>query len=516
MWLGTLDGVCRYDGYRLLSFRSDVNNPDLLTNNEITCFAEDGDGRIWIGTRKGINILDKTNYQISHLDDKSTFDAEIRCILKDREGYIWVGTSREILRYGSNLERCNAFENRILSSINSIFEDNKGEIFIASWANGLFHYDKRKHAFVKLPPIGKENNPFKLYQDQAGNYWVCTWGDGLFLLNKDTNGRFFYTRPQAEAFSFDIIDKRLFSITQDATYGYLWVVSFLGISVFEQGKDGALRMVDTSSLFKTTNRIFSEIMKDRTGNLWIGTFSEGVFTVNFDKPTVANYDLCQIKEKTGLTPSVTAVYADSDGDLWVNQNRFGLAVYLMKKDRVKLYTEFPALKAIMGKSTAVAISGFRSIPGVVWIGLEHRPFIYALKKRNGDISIEQIIDLNRIEQGLGNPVSFYEDRKNNIWIITTSKVLVKPYNSDKLIPLDLPIPTVSGITEDTKGGIWLNTLENGVYQIAFPGNQLNKAQPTRLLSDRIGDKVGTMYADLNGRIWFGTGGDLVTYPYGEE
>lgn len=59
LWLGTKDGLCRYDGYRLLVFRSGLKSPDLLTNNEITCIAENKNGYLFIGTKKGINILDK-------------------------------------------------------------------------------------------------------------------------------------------------------------------------------------------------------------------------------------------------------------------------------------------------------------------------------------------------------------------------------------------------------------------------------------------------------------------------
>lgn len=54
LWLGTKDGLCRYDGYRVLVFRSGLKTPDLLTNNEITCITENRNGYLFIGTKKGL------------------------------------------------------------------------------------------------------------------------------------------------------------------------------------------------------------------------------------------------------------------------------------------------------------------------------------------------------------------------------------------------------------------------------------------------------------------------------
>ena len=49
LWLGTKDGLCRYDAYRIQTFRSGLKTPNLLTNNEITCIAEDDKGFLYIG-----------------------------------------------------------------------------------------------------------------------------------------------------------------------------------------------------------------------------------------------------------------------------------------------------------------------------------------------------------------------------------------------------------------------------------------------------------------------------------
>ena len=65
LWFGTLDGLCRYDGYSIRSFRSDMYNPNLLTNNDIQSLVEDNENNLWIGTKQGLNRLNKRDWRIT-------------------------------------------------------------------------------------------------------------------------------------------------------------------------------------------------------------------------------------------------------------------------------------------------------------------------------------------------------------------------------------------------------------------------------------------------------------------
>ena len=64
VWIGTTNGLSRYDGYRLQTFQTDYRHPGRLTHNHITCIAEDS-AYLWIGTRKGLNLIDKRTYRIT-------------------------------------------------------------------------------------------------------------------------------------------------------------------------------------------------------------------------------------------------------------------------------------------------------------------------------------------------------------------------------------------------------------------------------------------------------------------
>lgn len=118
-----------------------------------------------------------------------------------------------------------------------------------------------------------------------------------------------------------------FSIQQDKKYGYLWLVSSRGLYAVRKRVDNLVETIDISDISSKLNNIFSEICLDKSGNLWIASFNEGVAYINLDKPIIQNYPMPSIKKTTGLTTNIQAIYNDNDGDIWINQNRLGLGIY---------------------------------------------------------------------------------------------------------------------------------------------------------------------------------------------
>ena len=180
IWLGTMDGICRYDGYRILVFRTDFNRSHLLSNNQISSITED-DKYIWIGTEEGINLLDKQTYIVTPFADKEIQSQPIKSILVASDKSIWIGTDRYLYHYTKDrtlIKRFDDFPNR---SINQIYQDSYENIWVLGWGPGLFKYDKENSTLIKYPKIGSTNSPFRMFQDSNKHYWICTWGDGLFL-----------------------------------------------------------------------------------------------------------------------------------------------------------------------------------------------------------------------------------------------------------------------------------------------------------------------------------------------
>ena len=195
IWFGTRDGLCRFDGYRIKVFRSNVIDHNRLTNNNIRCVLEDKQHRLWIGTNEGVNILDKSNYTVKAFDMNVIGRDRILDMCLDKKGNIWISTgSKGIVRVGADghcvAYRVTGLNKMTLSNVaSSIYQDSKGNVWALFWMGGVAMYNPQKDKFVFYPPIGTQNNPFKMLEDKNHNYWICTWGDGLFAFNPKDNRR---------------------------------------------------------------------------------------------------------------------------------------------------------------------------------------------------------------------------------------------------------------------------------------------------------------------------------------
>lgn len=522
LWFGTLDGLCRYDAYRIHVFRSDVNHPNLLTNNEITCIREDKNRNILVGTREGINILNKKTYRITHFEEPTLRHQQIRFIHVAKDSTIWVGGENSVFRFNPDFSLKQNYTAQTQdgpkipgSGINSIFEDYYGNIWVMLWRSGLYKYQKESDSFIKYPKIGNSDNPFRLFQDSQKQYWICTWGDGLYLFNPNSNEKDLYTKLPVFQKERKLPEETFFSIEQDGIKGYIWAMSLSGIYAFEYSENKKIIEVDISNLFKNTNNIFSEVIKSADGNLWIGAFSEGPLTVNFTKPTIINFNIESIKAKTGIAPNITAIYEDNEGLIWLHQNRLGLTVFNPITNDVKLFTEYPNLAKAPGMKNISAIGSFGNMEEI-WLGLDHEPHINIIKKYNNDLKVIRQIDLTKIHPGAGSIRLFFEDTKKNIWIGTSSGILMKPYNNEKISVIGHNIGNVTAITEDTKGTIWISTEKSGIYKIHQ--NYNTSINDLKILSicdgknDLISKNIQSIDADKSGNIWIGTKeGNILVY-----
>ncbi|MDO4162797.1 MAG: response regulator, partial [Bacteroides sp.] len=189
---------------------------------------------------------------------------------------------------------------------------------------------------------------------------------------------------------------------------------------------------------------------------------ESAYIINLDNPVVRNYPLTVIKQTTGLTTNINAIYRDTDGDLWFSQNRRGLGIYSPQNETVRHYKEFPSLAGLSGLVNLVFIGSVSADPDGVWLAPEYARRIYVVKK-NRDRSLSLLKEYNLDAVKAGNPVSIYDDKRGNIWIATTAGLVLKPASSDSLQNISVGIHNMSDITADDKGDIWISTTTNGVY-----------------------------------------------------
>lgn len=182
LWFGTLgEGVVRYDVKALTYF----SNPDGFNNNTVYAINEDKNGNLWFGTDQGVYKYDgKTFRNYNQKDGLSHIDISRKSILVDKSGTIWVGTHGGVFQYDPSADSkggqsFSLFQQLPPINVAGIMEDKSGNIWFASFENGVFRYNpsallisggKTITNIAEKEGLG-ENYAGGIAEDKAGNMW---------------------------------------------------------------------------------------------------------------------------------------------------------------------------------------------------------------------------------------------------------------------------------------------------------------------------------------------------------
>ena len=148
IWICTRNGLFQYDGYSIVTYKSNYSRPDLLTSNNVLCVAEDLEHRLWIGTHNGLNVLDKRTGAVRKFGEDKIVTGAVPQILVTSAGRIFLGTDAGLYEY---LEKSDSF--RLMGKettegvfagapVKSLFEDDRGDVWIGTWNAGLYRIEK--------------------------------------------------------------------------------------------------------------------------------------------------------------------------------------------------------------------------------------------------------------------------------------------------------------------------------------------------------------------------------------
>ena len=515
LWLGTFDGLCRFDGHELQVFKSDLNNPMRLSNNEITSIAEDKNNNIWIGTQNGIDILYQKNYNIFPLEFDEIKNKIVKCITVASDSTIWVGTEHDgIYQFNQDYSLKNHFSKLTNKGstppgggINSIYEDKEGNLWITAWKHGVYKYTPKDSFFEKYPKIGNQNKPFRVFQDDHGQYWICTWGDSIYLFSPDAHVDKMYSRINLIKNDNVHADDTFYNIVQDNIFKYIWCMSHAGIRTFRYDENNEIKEIRIPNLFKNTNNLFSDIIKDRDGNLWIGSFSEGASMIDFGGVFFDYYSLDIIKEETNFSSHLQTIFEDKEGLIWICQNRIGLGFVNIDSDNITYFNNYAALRNLDGLREVSFVKNIRNTNDY-WVGSKYEAVIYVIKKENNTFSlIKQIPILSKIWDTT-LPQFFIEDIYSNFWIFSESEIFLKLNNKEELNFFLSISGNITSVTDDQNGNIWMSVDSEGFYNITIDkANPLNSSIEKYINSDYpilANHVIQTIAIDENNIVWIGT------------
>jgi signal transduction histidine kinase/ligand-binding sensor domain-containing protein/DNA-binding response OmpR family regulator len=471
IWLGTSQGLSRFDGYRFVNFMNDPEDTTSLSGRIVRVIFEASDGRLLVGTENGgLNVFDRDRERFTHPYRNSRElnypDASVNAIAEDSKGNLYLGTDRSLLRIGpSGLpERLRPEGSDWLNNgrgmfIRTIMPDDLGNIWIGA-TEGLFVYYPKENTLeeVSLPLLNMQSREvFEIIMDEEGLLWIGTYSGGLFTTNPVSR---------------------------------------------------EIRHIDLEPRFERTETIRA-ISKGNMSDFWIGTRG-GLYIYSKSKGVTGFFRHDDRDSRSLANNSVLDVFIDSRGDTWIG-TRGGLNMMAKSK---QVFTGFSALPDDNHYLNSNIIYAFWvDSRERIWIGTEDGGInIYDPSTGTFEYLTAKADDLNSISQDCIK--AFMDDGKGNLWIGTywggidiidlkTGRITHFKHSSED--PSSLSDNRVWALCMDSHGGIWIGTSAGLDH---FNRGRKTFDHYTAIVNN---GQVNWISTDSDGDIWLGTLDEVIIY-----
>jgi len=484
-----------------LKFRK-IDMTNGLSFNSVLCLMEDNKGRLWVGTREGLNQYNGYEFKIfkhNPYNNNSLSNNHINVIYQTKRNEIWIGTSNGLNQYQPDTETFVSYlappDSSELSNnyVKTIAESTTGEIWVGT-SNGISIYDPITQSFSHVfpaPPSSESNNIIALLQDREHQMWVGA-KDGLFLWEDGQFRKLLGRMSEHDNRPIEIRD-----IKQDSKGDYWLATENSGLInfTFKNKKFRLLNHWEENNSAILTNQIRQlYIDKER---IWLATL-KGLSILDSKRQTFNNIEY-SIEKPDGISRgSVHDILKDKFGGYWIATYSGGLNYYHKQNNIFKHYKRTAGIDSGISEND---VNGFlEGKDGSIWIatgkGLNHKNIATNKFHFYGEDR----------ENGLSNRIikCMVADPRGNLWIgtynglnyfdiekQTFSHFFHKPgensINQNQIHALHL----------DKDGLLWIG-MNMGEFQVYN-----TKTGEFSNVPD-IGNIVSYIYEDRKGRLWIGT------------
>ena len=541
IWLGTKNGLDRYDG---ISFKGFVCRDEKASrgNNNIGAIYEDKGKKLWIGTDRGVYIFDPRTEKFSILSILSPngvmVEDWVETIQGDKDGNIWIlAPNQGVFKYRDNKLEYYSVTNHGGDKERlplSLLVTSGGRVVVGTNNQGLYFYDAQANAFRKM---GGNNPDFKALDNM-----MIQWMDELpggHIAVAARSGDIYRVDPMRLTISEINFSKRgeVYVCSLKCVDNELWIGTTQGI--YTLGLNNGLETEisrNTMGHRSISDNTVTTLFIDRDNNVWAGTMFGGVNHIQrsgliFEKYSADN-------SLRGLSSNhIRGMAVDSKGKVWIGTEEAGLNILdpstgitqpLHTNDRDmritlcvgafnnQIYAGFVSSGCVviqedgqslgsiatdLLKSVSDVYSVLQDKNGNLWVGAS-----WGLYRRdNGSTTFERIDDV-----GESWVCDIYQDSKGMVWIASMGEGIWKynpasrafrHYAFDEGHSNGLCSNSISSIFEDSKGRLWFSTDRGGLALFNPASETFDTYDTSKGLPD---DTVYDVIEDNNGFLWFGT------------
>jgi PAS domain S-box-containing protein len=514
IWIGTYNGLNRYDGYSFKTYKPDPNNPNSLGGSLVLPLFEDRSGILWIGVDTGLDRFDPVTERFTHFRaDPNNPDSpagEVEHITQDRDGMLWLATRNGLDRLDPASGRFIHYRNdpndpHSLSSndVRFVLEDRQGTLWVAT-AAGLDAFDRRTGRVLHYP--SSQQPPLdRILEDRSGMLWVsATRGGGLASLDRKTGVFTRYT--WFEGWPGTPGMRGCSAILEDG-HGMLWLATNPdGVVKFDRklGRFTRYRNDPANPTSLNNNEALS-LLEDHEGGIWVGTNGGGVNRFPSTTPPFTVY-----RHEPGNPNSLDqsfalSVFEDSQGMLWIGTSQ------LNRLDRkTGRYTFYRRNPADPGSITSGKVYAIAEDPaGIMWFGTWGGG-LNRFDRRTGRFKAYRHDPADAGSLSHDFVLSLLVDRGGNLWVggydglnrldARTGRFTVFRPKSGSIEHTWYRV-----LAEDTDGSIWMGTYTQGLQRLDVrTGEILQYQNDPKIRGSLSNNRVNAFCLDHRGTLWVGT------------
>ncbi|MET3609375.1 hybrid sensor histidine kinase/response regulator transcription factor [Mucilaginibacter rubeus] len=500
MWMGTYDGLNRYDSDEFKVYRNEWNNNKSLPYNHISALNGVGN-KILIGTQRGLVFYNYPNsyfypeyFREHNSGHRLKIASNINVIVTGKDSSIYIGSDElGLLRYDKTrkLYLQTGLTNQYNYSVKALCLTRAGVwVFVKNRGLGLYDPKSDRINIINTQLYSASC----LLSDKAGNLWIGT-ENGLFIFNSKTLAikRFNQTIDK-------LTSDNISNLTLDEK-GNIWIATDGGgINILNTDSGKLTFITNGNKAGSLRSGAVTAVYHDMESRKWIATLRGGVSVVdNFKKP-FALFNNDPFNKNSVINNFILSFCEDEKHNLWIGTDGGGLSYWDIKNN---LYTGYTHASTGGGLSTDFIVSILKTFDNKIWVA-SFNGGIDQFSKATG--KFKHYNCYNTLTQTTDrNLWKLFEDSRHHLWAGTTRGGPLYLYNrkNDRFELFDENLVNIHAIFEDSNGNLWA-----GNYTRLIKIDTVKKAHHFF----NVGYGIRTIAADNSNHLWVGTeGGGLLKF-----